>query len=120
MAKITANQRQTAIGNDQTKIQKEWAAASSTINRLTLELKEYAAWKNFNFLNGNSDFDLEDMETLNAQFTAIYLELQSNMVILAEIGAIPSDDLAVYKTNNDKYIADNAIDVVEFDKRYQV
>ena len=61
MAKITASQRQYLIAQDQTKIQKDWAAASSTINRLTLELKEFAAWKNDNFLNADSDFDLEDM-----------------------------------------------------------
>lgn len=119
MAKITANQRQTAIGNDQTKIQKEWAAASSTINRLTLELKEYAAWKNDSFLSDN-DFDADDIIQLNNQFLVIFAELQSNFTILSQVGAIPSDDLAVYKTNNDKYIADNAIDIVEFDKRYQV
>jgi len=120
MAKITANQRQNLIASGQTKIQKEWAAASSTINRLTLELKQYAAWKNFNYLNGNNDFDADDMTTLNAQFTAINDELKANMVLIAEIGDIPNADLAVYETNNDQYISDNNIDVVEYDKRYQV
>lgn len=120
MAKITANQRQNSIAADQTKIQKEWSRASSTINKLTLELKEYAAWKNFNYLNGNNDFDADDISTLNAQFTKIYTELQVNMVLLAEIGNIPDDDLKIYEVNNDQYIADNNIDVVEYDKRYQV
>ncbi len=119
MAKITANQRQNKISTDQTRIQASWATASSTINRLTLELKEYAAWKNFNYLNGNNDFDAEDIASLNAQFNGIYSELQANMVLLAEIGAIPDVDLAVYATNNNQYIADNNIDVVDYDKRYQ-
>lgn len=120
MAKITANQRQNSIATDQTKIQKEWAQASSTINRLTLELKQYAAWKNFNYLNGNNDFDADDIATLNNQFTAVYLELQSNMLLLAEIGAIPNADLAVYEANNNQYISDNGLDVAEYDKRYKV
>lgn len=120
MAKITATQRQTAIAVDQTKIQKEWASASSTINRLTEELKKYAAWKNYNYLNGNSDFDAEDIATLNTQFHAIVSELQSNMLLIAEIGAIPNADLAVYESNNNQYIADNGIDVADYDKRYQV
>ena len=119
MAKITANQRQTAIGSDQTKIQKDWATASSTINRLTLELKEYAAWKNDSYLT-DKDFDADDILQLNAQFLVIFSELQANFILLAEIGAIPSDDLAVYKTNNDQYISTNNLDVIEFDKRYQV
>ena len=41
------------------------------------------------------------------------------MLLLAEIGAIPDVDLAVYATNNNQYIADNNIDVVDYDKRYQ-
>jgi len=120
MAKITASQRQNLIATHQTTIQKDWAAASSTINRLTLELKEFAAWKNDNFLNADSDFDLDDMNTLNAQFTTIYLELKSNIDSLLEIGGLPSTDLAVYKSNNDQFIADNGIDVIEYDKRYKV
>ncbi len=120
MAKITAIQRETAIAADQAKIQKEWASTSSSINRLTLELKEYAAWKNYNYLNGNSDFDAEDMATLNAQFQAIVSELQSNMILIAEIGAIPNADLATYETNNNQYILDNGINIAEYDKRYQV
>jgi hypothetical protein len=121
MAKITANQRANAIAADQTKIQKEWAAASSTINRLTLELKEYAAWKNYNYVNGNSDFDKEDIDTLNAQFLAIFTELQANMVLLGEIGNIPNNDVGLYEANNNAYIAANpSIDVIEYDKRYQV
>lgn len=119
MAKITANQRANAIAADQTKIQKEWTGVSSTINRLTLELKEYAAWKNKQFLEGN-DFDADDMTALNSQFTAIAGELQANMALIAEVGAIPNADLAIYKTNNDTYIANNSINVVEYDKRYQV
>lgn len=121
MAKITANQRQNLIATDQTKIQKEWSRVSSTINKLTSELKQYAAWKNFNYLNGNNDFDADDMATLNAQFTSIALELQANMVLIAEIGDIPDADDAVYESNNNQYIADNPeIDVVDYDKRYQV
>lgn len=120
MAKITANQRQNKIAADQTKIQKDWASASSTINRLTLELKEFASWKNNNYLNDGGDFDKDDIDSLNAQFIAIYTELQSNMVLLAGIGAIPSEDLSVYKANNDQYITDNAIDIIRYDKRYQV
>jgi len=120
MAKITASQRQNAIATDQTTIKKEWARAASTINRLTLELKQFAAWKNDNFLNPNSDFDADDMATLNAQFITDYSALQSNMAELAVIGAIPHADLDIYKTNNDKYILDNNIDVIDYDKRYQV
>ena len=120
MAKITANQRQNSIASDQTKIQKEWSNASSTINKLTLELKQYAAWKNYHYLNGNNDFDAEDIQTLNNQFTSVYLELQSNMLLLAEIGAIPNADLAIYEANNNQYITDNNIDVADYDKRYQV
>lgn len=120
MAKITAAQRQVAIAADQAKIQKEWAAASSAISRLTLELKEYAAWKNYNYLNGNSDFDAEDIETLNNQFLTVYSELQANIALLTDIGSIPNEDLDVYKTNNDNYIAENNINVAEYDKRYQV
>ena len=120
MAKVTANQRANAIATDQTKIQSEWARASSTINKLTLELKQYAAWKNFHYLNGNNDFDAEDMTTLNTQFNSIYTDLQANMVLLAEIGAIPNADLAIYEANNNQYIADNNINVEVYDKRYQV
>lgn len=120
MAKVTANQRANAIAADQTKIQSEWARVSSTVNKLTLELKEYAAWKNFHYLNGNSDFDAEDMATLNAQFNSIYTDLQVNMGLLAEIGAIPDADLAIYEANNNQYIVDNNINVEDYDKRYQV
>lgn len=120
MAKITANQRANLIAADQTKAQKDWAAAASTINRLTLELKEYAAWKNHNYLNGKSDFDSEDIETLNNQFLEVFGSLQANMATLTDIGAIPNADLAIYEANNNQYIADNSIDVNEYDKRYQV
>lgn len=120
MAKITANQRANAIAEDQTKKQKEWLSLASTFNRLTLELKEYAVWKNYHFLNGNNDFDAEDIATLNAQFTSIYSSLQANMATLGDIGAIPNADLAVYEANNNQYIADNSIDIAEYDKRYQV
>ncbi len=99
---------------------KEWAAVSSTINRLSSELKEFAAWKNDNFLNDDSDFDLDDMNTLNDQFTVIYLELMSNMDSLLIVAGLPSADLAIYKSNNDQFITDNGIDVIEYEKRYKV
>ena len=87
MAKITAIQRAGAIASDQTRIQKEWAKISSTVTRMTLELQEYAAWKNYHYLNGNNDFDADDIATMNNQFNTIYAELQTNMNLLDEIGS---------------------------------
>lgn len=121
MAKITAKQRSDLIAADLTNKNKEWNLIGSNLNRLTQELKEFAAWKNYHFLNGKNDFDLEDIGIVNNQFQTVFNSIKNNILELDEIAAIPDQDLSIYLSNNNQYLTDNpSIDLVEFDKRYQV
>lgn len=120
MAKITAKQRGDLIAADLTQKNKDWNRVASDMNRFTQELKSFAPWKNFHYLNGKGDFDNEDIAIVNTKFQSLVDSIKVNIVEIEAILAIPNEDLGIYLANNEQYLIDNpSIDLVEYDKRYQ-
>jgi len=119
MAIVTAAQRTKKIADEQETIQKSWARIASDIQRETDLLKQFAAWKNDNFINNKGDLDIEDMDAIHNQFSELFSALSANMSILNDVGNLRDANIEVFKTNNDAFIASHNIDIHEFDKRYQ-
>lgn len=101
-------------------IKSSWPLKISKLNSELSLLVKFAAFKNYHFLNGNSIFDSDDMDSMNAVFTADFLALKTIVDKLTEISEIPNADLAVYEANNNKFITDNNINLIDFSKRYEV
>jgi len=118
MAKITAIQTN-KITDEYTKIAASWAKIASDVTREADLLMQFAAFKNFHYLNGGSYFDEDDITSINNNFNTVFAVLQVQMGKLADLSAIPNADLAVYETNNNKFIVDKGIDLDTFSKRYQ-
>ena len=104
---IQSNKRAAAIASEFDNVIKNSAKTVSDLVKHTNELKLYVTFMNDNLLNNKGDVSMADRVVFRNAIAPLFPDIVSSTSVLTTMFSIYNDDLAVWQSNFDAFLADN-------------